>query len=225
MSTLIIGDRNYSSWSLRAWLLMRQCGIPFSERRVFLRTPEFTAELAPLAPARTVPTLVADDGLVIWDTLAIAEYLAEHHPQAGIWPADAGLRARARSLCAEMHSSFGALRQQMPMNIAASLPGHGRTAEVDADIARIRFLFGEALAGPNPPGPFLFGPFCAADAFYAPVLMRLQTYGVELTPGLASWAEALLALPAMQEWIDGARSEGRFLPHCEPYRTPPPATR
>lgn len=221
MIKLFIGDRNYSSWSMRAWVLMRQCGIAFEEQQYLLQTPEFEAALAALRPARTVPTLVTDAGLVVWDTLAIAEYLAEHYPDAGIWPGDDALRARARSLCAEMHSSFFALRSRMPMNISASLPGKGRDAEVEADIARVFDLLGEAHGGANPDGPFLFGRFCAADAFYAPVLMRLRTYGVELPVDLAPWGEAMLALPAMRAWIDGARGEGRFLASDEPYRDPP----
>lgn len=223
MIKLLIGDRNYSSWSMRAWLLMRQCAIAFEERQYLLQTPEFAAGLAKLRPARTVPTLVTDDGLVIWDTFAIAEYLAEHYPNAGIWPGDAALRARARSLCAEMHSGLFALRARMPMNIAASLPGKGRDAEVEADIARVFELLGSAQGShANPDGPFLFGRFCAADAFYAPVLMRLRTYGVELPVDLAAWAEAMLALPAMRAWIDGARDEDHFLASEEPYRDPPP---
>lgn len=225
MIKLLIGDRNYSSWSLRAWLLMRQCAIAFEERQYMLQTPEFETALAAFRPARTVPTLVTDDGLVVWDTLAIAEYLAEHYPDAGIWPIDDALRARARSLCAEMHSSFFALRGRMPMNISASLPGKGRDADVEADIARIFDLLGRAHDGPNPDGPFLFGRFCAADAFYAPVLMRLRTYGVELPVDLTPWAEALLALPAMRAWIDAARDEGRFLASDEPYRNPPPGAK
>ncbi len=225
MHKLLIGDRNYSSWSLRAWLLMRQCGIAFEERQLLLETPEFAAGLAEFPPARTVPTLVTDDGLVVWDTLAIAEYLAEHYPDAGVWPQDDALRARARSLCAEMHSSFFALRGRMPMNISASLPGKGLDADVEADISRIFSLLGLARGGANPEGPFLFGPFCAADAFYAPVLMRLRTHGVELPADLATWGEAILALPAMRAWIDAAGEEGRFLASEEPYRDPPPGAR
>ena len=225
MIKLLIGDRNYSSWSLRCWLLMRQCGIAFAEQQYLLQTPECDAGLARDRPARTVPTLVTDDGLVIWDTLAIAEYLAEHYPDAGIWPVDSSLRARARSLCAEMHSSFFALRARMPMNISASLPGKGREAEVEADIARVFQLLGLAQGGANPDGPFLFGRFCAADAFYAPVLMRLRTHGVELPVDLAPWGEAILALPATRAWMDAARKEGRYLASAEPYRDPPPGTR
>jgi len=225
MNKLLIGDRNYSSWSLRSWLLMRQCGIAFEEQQFLLQTPDFDAALAGLRPARTVPTLVTDDGLVIWDTLAIAEYLAERYPDAGIWPQDSTLRARARCLCAEMHSSFLALRSRMPMNISASLPGKGRDAEVEADIARVFELLCHADGGAGPEGPFLFGRFCAADAFYAPVLMRLRTYGVELPVDLAPWGEALLALPAMRAWIDAAREEEHFLASDEPYRDPPPGSK
>jgi glutathione S-transferase len=222
MHKLLIGDRNYSSWSLRAWLLMRQCGIAFEERLLLLDTPEFEAGLAGFAPARTVPTLVTPEGLVVWDTLAITEYLAERFPDAGIWPDDAALRARARSLCAEMHSSFHAMRERMPMNIAASLPGKGRDAEVEADIARVFMLLTQARSGAHPDGPFLFGRFGAADAFYAPVLMRMRTYGVELPVDLVHWGEAMLALAPMRAWIDAARDEGRFLAREEPYRAPPP---
>jgi glutathione S-transferase len=220
MQKLIIANRNYSSWSMRAWVLMRQCEIAFEEQVLALDTAGFAAGLEPAAPARTVPALVTDDGLVVWDTLAIAETLAERYPAAGIWPDDPSARAHARSLCAEMHASFTALRTAMPMNIAASLPGRGRSPEVDADIERVFALWRFAL-GAQPDGPFLFGRFSAADAFFAPVLMRLRTYGVALPDDVAPWAEALLALPTLRAWIDAAIAETTFLARAEPYRQAP----
>src|SRR5438876_12308414 len=177
---LYIGNKNYSSWSLRAWLLLRQAGIAFDEvplRLSFNGDSDFKRALAAVSPAGRVPVLV-DDGFAVWDTLAIAEYLAERHPEKQLWPADRLQRARARSLCAEMHSGFGALRNRCPMNIEASLPEVGARAErewpdVMADLRRIDAMWSEQLAASG--GPFLFGAFGAVDAFYAPVCSRITT--------------------------------------------------
>ena len=221
---LYIGNKNYSSWSLRPWLLMRATGIPFEEVPLRLdwdASSAFKKTLAALAPTGRVPLLV-DDGFAVWDTLAIVEYLAEKFPDRGIWPADARARARARSLCAEMHSGFGALREHFPMNIEASLPEVGArlvrdSKPVAADLLRIESMWGEQLAASG--GPFLFGAFCAADAFFAPVCARLKTYAPALRPESTAYIERVFALPAMREWCEAALAEHDFIPEDEPYRT------
>ena len=203
--TLIIGNKNYSSWSLRPWLAMKVTGIPFRELLVPIREGDWDAEIARLSPSRRVPVL-KDGGLVVWDSLAIVEYLAERHPQAGLWPADPTARALARSATAEMHSGFNALRSAMPMNLRASLPGRGRTDGVAADIARIVALWRDCR-GRASGGPFLFGAFSAADAFFAPVVTRFKTYAVDLDSAAAAYRDAVLALPALGEWYAAARNE------------------
>ena len=203
---LVIGNKNYSSWSLRPWLAMKVLGIPFEEKRVPLYGPDSKRELLQYSPAGKVPCLV-DGELRVWDSLAILEYLAERHP--GLWPAEATLRARARSVSAEMHSGFPNLRQHMSMNVRKRHPGKGRTPEVLAEIARVIGIWGEAR------GPFLFGPFCAADAMYAPVVLRFRTYEVEMPPACRAYADAVLALPALQEWMRDAGRETESLPQFE----------
>jgi glutathione S-transferase len=203
---LVIGNKNYSSWSLRPWLAMKVLGIPFEEKRVPLYGPDSKRELLRHSPAGKVPCLV-DGELRVWDSLAILETLAERHP--GLWPAEATLRARARAVSAEMHSGFPNLRQHMSMNVRKRHPGKGRTPEVLAEIARVIGIWGEAR------GPFLFGPFCAADAMYAPVVLRFRTYEVELPPVCRAYADAVLALPALQEWMRDAGRETESLPQFE----------
>jgi glutathione S-transferase len=199
---LVIGNKNYSSWSLRPWLAMKVLGIPFEEKRVPLYGPDSKRELLQYSPAGKVPCLV-DGELRVWDSLAILETLAERHP--GLWPAEATLRARARSVSAEMHSGFPNLRQHMSMNVRKRHPGKGRTPEVLAEIARIVEIWSECR------GPFLFGPFCAADAMYAPVVLRFRTYEVELPAVSRAYAERVLALPALQEWMRDAERETESL--------------
>lgn len=218
--TLYIGNRNYSSWSLRAWLLMRHLGIDFEEHRLTLFSDAFRREIAKVSPAGRVPVLV-DDGFAVWDTLAITEYLAERHPALGVWPSDFRARARARSVCAEMHSGFAGLRNAMPMNIEAKLPGLGCSPEAAADIERIATIWSELRAQHASRGPFLFGRFSAADAFYAPVVSRFGTYAVELPDACGAYCRTILALPAMCEWVDAALAEHEFLPEDEPYRRAP----
>jgi len=203
---LVIGNKNYSSWSLRPWLAMKVLGIPFEEKRIPLYGPDSKRELLQYSPAGKVPCLV-DGELRVWDSLAILEYLAERHP--GLWPAEATLRARARSVSAEMHSGFPSLRQHMSMNVRKRHPGKGRTPEVLAEIARIVEIWSERR------GAFLFGPFCAADAMYAPVVLRFRTYEVELPPVCRAYADAVLALPALQEWMRDAGRETESLPQFE----------
>jgi glutathione S-transferase len=205
---LVVGNKNYSSWSLRPWLAMKVLGLPFREVRIPLYGPESKRALLEYSPAGKVPCLV-DGGVRVWDSLAILEYLAERHP--ALWPAEAALRARARSISAEMHSGFPNLRQHMCMNIRKRHPGKGRTPEVLAEIARIVALWSEAR------GPFLFGAFGAADAMYAPVVLRFRTYAVELPPVCRAYADAVLALPALQQWMRDAERETESLPQFELY--------
>lgn len=221
MYTLIIANKNYSSWSLRAWLALRVAGIAFQEKRLDLDTAEFARQLQGLTPAGQVPVLI-DGGFPVWDSLAICEYAAERHPEAGLWPADPRARARARSLAAQMHSGFGALRRVMPMNIEAHLPGIDIT-DARQDIAKVHALWRDTRAefgqgGPFPAGPFLFGKFGIADAFYAPIVSRFTTYGVAAEGAVRDYMDAVLALPAMQEWTRDARAEGLFVAQDEPYR-------
>lgn len=205
---LVVGNKNYSSWSLRPWLAMKVLGIPFEEQRIPLYGEGSKEKLLAHSPAGKVPILV-DGATTVWDSLAILEYLAEREPR--IWPADAGQRARARSVSAEMHSGFASLRNHMSMNVRRKLPGRGRTPEVLAEIARICAIWGEARR------PFLFGEFCGADAMYAPVVLRFRTYEVELPPACRAYADAVLALPALKAWIADAEREAESLPQFEQY--------
>lgn len=220
---LYIGNKNYSSWSLRPWLLMRHAGIDFEEVRLRLDFEEgspFRRRLLAVAPVAKVPVLV-DQGFAIWDTLAIAEYLAEGFPQFALWPCDRQARARARSLCAEMHAGFAALRNALPMNIEAHLPEVGETAqreqpELVRDLARLDAMWSDALDASG--GPFLFGAFGIVDAYYAPVCTRLRTYGITLSGGSQAYVNRLLELPAQQQWDEAAKAEADFLQIDEPYR-------
>ena len=228
---LYIGNKNYSSWSMRPWVLLTQAGIAFEEVVVrfdsFEANSTFKRQMRGINPVGKVPVLV-DDGFAVWDTLAIAEYLAERFPEKALWPADLRARARARSVCAEMHSGFGALRSHCPMNIEASLPEVGRLiwrdqAGVRADMARLCGLWGELLAAqpahmPDGTGPLLFGAFTIADAYFAPVCMRLKTYGLPLPADLASYVDRVALLPGVQAWVQGALAEHDFLDFEEPYR-------
>ncbi|MED5620453.1 glutathione S-transferase family protein [Ideonella sp. BN130291] len=220
---LYFGNKNYSSWSLRPWLAMRQLGIPFDEVKLRLDFSEgsaFKATLERMGSPGKVPVLV-DDGFVVWDTLAIAEYLNEQFPDKAVWPRGLRERARARSLCAEMHSGFSALRNHCPMNIEADLRQVGAgiwdtEADVRRDVARIEQLWGEQLAASG--GPFLFGEFSAADAYFAPVATRLRTYGLPVSTTTSAYVDRIFALPAMQQWVSDALAEQDFLDFDEPYR-------
>ena len=215
MLTLYVGNKNYSSWSLRSWLLLRQAGIAFDEKIVWLF--DGLPELRKLSPAGRVPVLV-DDGMVVWDTLAIAEYVAERFPEKRLWPDDSKHRARARSVCAEMHSGFTQLRSNMPMNIEASLPGLGWNQAVQKDIDRIVAIVSELRAVHAASGPFLCGTFTVADAYFAPVASRFKTHAVKLPAVVQQWSDTMHATPAMQEWTLAALAEKRYLPEDEPYR-------
>ncbi len=221
---LVIGNKNYSSWSMRPWVLMRQLGLAFDEVKLrfdFEPDSPFRQAVARFSPAGRVPVLV-DEGFAVWDSLAIVEYLHERFPDRGVWPAAAQDRARARSLAAEMHAGFGALRSRCPMNIEAALPEVGARlwvehAELRADVARIETMWAQALAASG--GPFLFGTFSAADAFYAPVVLWLKTFSLPVPDDVAAYMERVCALPGVAAWIEGALAEQDFLDFDEPYRT------
>jgi glutathione S-transferase len=202
---LVIGDKNYSSWSMRPWVLLKHFGIEFDEVMIELDEPNTKSSILAFSASGKVPCLVADGGFAVWDSLAIAETLAERFPQHALWPRDANARARARSVSAEMHSGFGELRNQMPMNIRKAKPGAGATAGALADIARIDALWRACLEASG--GPFLFGEFTIADAMYAPVVMRFNSYQPKLSPEAAAYAQRVSALPAVAEWVDAARRE------------------
>ncbi|MCC6246775.1 MAG: glutathione S-transferase family protein [Rubrivivax sp.] len=223
---LVIGNKNYSSWSMRPWVTMRGLAIPFEEKKLsFLlgMGAGFRDAMLAISPAARVPVLV-DGDLTVWDSLAIAEYLYERFPERGVWPRGLRERTRARTLCAEMHAGFGALRQHCPMNIEASLPEAGKRALAEQplvrrDLERIDAMWSEALATSG--GPFLFGPFSAADGYFAPVALRARTYGLPLSAPAAAYAERLLAAPGPAAWIADALQEHEFVPEDEPYRTRP----
>ena len=232
MLKLYIGNKNYSSWSMRPWVLLTQAGIPFEE--VMVRFDSFEADsifkktMSVISPTGKVPALVdtsvAGD-LKIWDTLAIAEYAAElysaEHPDKHLWPKDKAARAVARSVCAEMHSGFTGLRGHCPMNIEASLPDMGQIVwrdkpAVQTDVQRIVKLWSELLLKYQ--GPMLFGEFSAADAYFAPVCMRFNTYALPLPQNIAAYVERVTHLPAVQAWIKAALAEKDFVEMDEPYR-------
>ena len=224
MLTLYIGNKNYSSWSMRPWVLLKQAGIPFEERKIRFDTfdtdSNFKREVLQVNPSGRVPALV-DEGFVVWDSLAITEYAAEKFPDAGVWPRDARARARARSVCAEMHSGFAALRTHCPMNIEAALPQVGAVvwrdqAAVRSDVARIVEIWTELLEAHK--GPMLFGSFSAADAFFAPVCMRLRTYQLPVPGPVMDYVRRVCALPAVQAWMEDALAERDFVAVDEPYR-------
>lgn len=215
---LIIGNKNYSSWSLRAWLAARASGVTFEEIRVPLFTPDSRERILSHSPSGKVPCLI-DHGLPVWDSLAICEYLAELAP--GLWPADRAARAVARAVSAEMHSGFLALRQHMTMNIRKDYAGHGRTPEVDTDIRRIEAIWNDCRtrfgAKAQPDGPFLFGAFTAADAMYAPICFRFRTYRVEPAGVAGQYLGAMLDHPWMKEWDAAARAETESIPSEDLY--------
>ena len=211
---LLIGNKNYSSWSLRPWLALRHGGLEFEETRVPLYTPGSPALIRAWSPAGKVPVL-RHGAIAVWDSLAICEYLAESFPEKKLWPREREARARARAIAAEMHSGFGALRAQMPMNVRATGRRVARTPELEADIARVAQLWRECLEQRSARGPFLFGEFSIADAMYAPVAFRFATYGVALGRTEQAYAEALRALPAMRAWAEAAAGETEVIAGAE----------
>jgi glutathione S-transferase len=216
---LYIGNKNYSSWSMRPWVLLRQAGIAFEETQLQFEDVDgylIVAGIEKYTKARKVPVLVVD-GEPVWDSLAIAETVAELFPEKQLWPADARARRLARSACAEMHSGFQALRDRMPMNIKGSHPGKGLTSESQRDIDRIVALWGECRGSFGAAGSLLFGKFSIADAYFAPVVMRFRTYGVEVPRLAKDYCAAVEALPAVREWIEAAQKEKKFVAADEPY--------
>jgi glutathione S-transferase len=202
---LVIGNKNYSSWSLRPWIAMKVLGLKFDEKRIPLYGPGAREQILLESAAGKVPILI-DDGVRVWDSLAILEYLAEKHP---LWPSGREARAAARAISAEMHSGFPNLRNHMSMNVRRRYPGKGRTPEVLSEVKRINSIWSEAR------GPFLFGEFSAADAMYAPVALRFRTYEVAVDNG--AYYDGMLALPAMKEWIAAAEREKESIPQFDQY--------
>ncbi len=224
MLTLYIGNKNYSSWSMRPWVLLKQAEIAFTEVRVrfdsFDVDSAFKKTLRGVTPIGKVPVLV-DGDLAIWDTLAIAEYLAEQYPEKHLWPVDKAQRARARSVCAELHADFIALRTHCPMNIEAHLPQAGALVWRDqpgvwVNVARLVDMWGSLLKAHG--GPMLFGDFTVADAFYAPVCTRIKTYALPVPDDIGTYIDRVLALPGVAAWMGDALIEKDFRPFEEPYR-------
>ena len=214
--TLVVGNMNYSSWSMRPWVLMKHLGIPFEQVKLRFHSQEWDAQIARWSPSRLVPVLWRGEQAV-WDSLAIMETLNEWHPAKGVWPKDDAARAFARSIAAEMHSGFRDLRTHMPMNIRASHPGKGMNPAVRANIERIEALWAEARRRYGAGGPFLFGEFCAADAMYAPVVMRFTTYAPSLAPESARYCEAMRAAAGVRAWIEESSREKEIVAEDEPY--------
>ena len=225
---LYIGNKNYSSWSMRPWVLMRALDMPFEE--VMLRFDSFKPgsvfkqRILAVSSAGRVPVLVDDDGQVVWETMAIAETLAERFPDRAVWPREAGARARARSLCAEMHAGFSALRSHCPMNIEARLPEVGQRVMAEqpavvADLQRVLQLWSDALAASG--GPFLFGDFGQADAYFAPVTTRIRTYALPVPAAIDAYIDRVHATAAVSQWVREALLERDFVPEDEPYRQAP----
>lgn len=210
---LLIGDKNYSSWSMRPWVLMKHFGVPFEEVWIRLAEPDTKEAILAHSPSGKVPCLVTDDGLSVWDSLAIAETLAERFPQHALWPRDPLKRAHARSVSAEMHSGFGDLRTNMWMNIRASFPGKGATPGALADIARVDAIWSDCIDAYG--GPFLFGEFSIADAMYAPVVMRFNTWKPAVSAVAAAYAERVMQAPAVHAWIQDALHEGHAVAHYD----------
>src|SRR5216683_3639990 len=212
--TIYLGNKNYSSWSLRPWLALKQTGVAFDEEVIPLSEPTTRSTILRYSPSGKVPALKHNE-LTVWDGLAICEYLAETFSEAKLWPADKAARAVARSVSAEMHSSFAALREHLPMNMRSSFPNRGVTPEVQADINRIAAIWRDCRKRFGEGGPFLFGGFTNADAMYAPVVSRFRTYRVELEEEAQAYADAVWALPALQEWLTAAKNEPMIIESAE----------
>jgi glutathione S-transferase len=213
---LAIANKNYSSWSMRPWVLLTQAGIAFEEIQLKFSDAGKVEGIEPYSPTRQVPVLIVD-GEPVWDSLAIGEAVAELFPQKNLWPSAARARQIARSICAEMHTGFRNLRGAMPVNIRASLAGKGMSPAVQQDIERIVEIWESCRTRFGSGGELLFGQFTIADAYYAPVATRFRTYAVALPPAAQRYADALLDLSAVREWTAQARRETEFVPADEPY--------
>ncbi len=204
--TLVIGNKNYSSWSMRPWFAMKGAGIAFSEVVVSLYVPGGREEILKHTPSGKVPCLI-DGGVTVWDSLAIIEYLNEKFPEKKLWPQDAAARALARSVSAEMHSSFQGLRSECGMNVRRKPAKRDLSEQAVADIARVQQIWADCRDRYGQAGPFLFGAFTAADAMYAPVVSRFLSYAIDVTPATRAYMDAVTALPAWREWTEGAKAE------------------
>ena len=216
---IVIGNKNYSSWSMRPWVLAREAGIPVEEvqRKFNEADGGLTVDgIERYGVAGKVPVLIID-GEPVWDSLAICETLAERFPEKQLWPADARARQVARSICAEMHSGFQAMRGAMPMNIRSSHPGKGMNDKSRRDIDRVCAIWTACRERFGKGGPLLFGRFSVADAYFAPVVMRFKTYAVELSPVARAYSDAVFALRGVHDWIEGALRETEFVQEDEPY--------
>lgn len=209
---LIIANRNYSSWSLRAWLALRHFEVEFTSELFQLDNPDWLSQVGPYSPTGKVPALV-DGDLVVPESIAIIEYIADLFPERRIWPADIRERARARAAAAEMHAGFSGLRSNAPMNLRASYPGRVPLDMVAKDLSRLEVLWGDLLKRSG--GPYLFGAFSGADAMYAPVATRIRTYGLPVSDTAMGYVEAIYALPAFQEWLADALKEPWVVDHDE----------
>ena len=216
--TLIIGNKNYSSWSLRPWILLKYFDIPFKEILIPLYEGDYRKRILEFSPAAKVPALVHGK-LVIGESLAIMEYVAELFPEKRMWPVNIDERARARAISHEMHAGFSALRTNMPMNIRGNHPGKGRNVQVESDIARINAVWTDCRKEFQAKGNFLFGNFTIADAMYAPVVTRFNTYGVKLSMIAQEYAEMIRQVPAMKEWANSAVKEPHVIAASEMYTT------
>jgi glutathione S-transferase len=212
--TIYLGNKNYSSWSLRPWLALKHAGTAFDEVVIPMDEPTTRGTVLRHSPSGRVPAIKHHE-LTLWDSLAICEYLAEIFPQAQLWPADVAARAVARAVSAEMHSGFSALRSHLPMNIRSSFPNRGLTPEVQADVNRITAIWRDCRKRFGADGAFLFGAFSNADAMYAPVVSRFRTYRVELEEVTQAYCDAIWALPAMQEWAVAAGNEPMIIESAE----------
>ncbi len=211
---LIIGNKNYSSWSMRPWIAMKVAGIPFDEEVISLNAPDFKARVSPFSGTGKVPVLI-DGDVHVWESLAILDYLAERFPQAGLWPADPKARALARAVSAEMHAGFVPMRRHLPMNMWRPVKPRELPADVAANVRRVERIWTDCRMRFGQGGPFLFGAFGAADAMYAPVVSRFQTYAVDVAAPARAYMAALAALPAWAAWRAAGVQEPWVLPEDE----------
>lgn len=214
MNHLIIGNKNYSSWSLRPWLLLTYFDIPFEETRIPLYTTMAKNDLLRYSPAGQVP-IFQHEGITVWDSLAICEFIAERYPELSCWPSQIADRARARSICCEMHSGFNALRSQLPMNCRLKGKLKSISPELQSNIDRVQAIWQSCRQEQARSGPFLFGAFSIADAMYAPVVLRFESYGIEVGSTARAYMDAILEIPAMQTWIEAGRAEVEYIEKFE----------